>query len=211
MKRLFGFLAIALGIAILLFLRITNDVDLPRHVAEVFAAIFGSIITIMITALLLRTQSTNEVDRDKSIGIFNAKLDRYSQFCEFLNHLAAQEEMSPQHEHELQLWAMKLSLVSGEEVSDSLDQFFLQSHRFGKLLFEDLTEQERGELLELGKARFGKGRRPKDPANCFMSIGELISHLKHDLGEAKISSLNDVASCRHAIDDILLAGREKTP
>jgi hypothetical protein len=102
---------------------------------------------------------------------------------------------------------MRLSLVSGREVSDAIDQFFMQTHRYRTLHYDLLSDAQRADLLEWHRATYGKSRSARDPAQCFMSIGALIAHLKHDLGEVEVSSLQDVASAKHAVDDIMRVER----
>ncbi len=211
MKAFAGLATVGVAITVFLLWRTSDQIHLPNVAKEVIAAMFGSVITIMITATLLRAQSNNEVARDKSVGVFNAKLRLYNEFCEFLNGIAYDERVDEDEQKALQLWAMKLSLISGENVSDSLDHFFRQSHKFGKLLFDDLTEAEKRDLEVWHKQKPRKGVKCKSARDCFISIGELVSMLKHDLGESKISSWADVASCRDAIDDILSAAKDLEP
>lgn len=196
-------LVIVVAISVFVFFRTFSVQEWPPFAKEILAALLGSVLTISITAVLLRYQASSEVDRDKSVAVFQEKLKMYEGFCSALCHIAEDGRIREGEEKELQLWAMRLSLVSGKEVSDAIDHFFMQAHRYRKLHYHLLSEPERESLLEWHREFYGKASRSRDPADCFMSLGALIAHLKHDLGEVEISSLQDVASARHAVDDIM--------
>lgn len=198
-------LIVVVCISVFVFFRTFSVEDFPPFAKEIMAAMLGSVITVAITVLLLRYQTTSEVTRDKSIAVFQEKLRIYEGFIEFLCEIARDGQISLEEEQTLRRWAMKLSLICGQEVSDAIDHFFMQTHRYRTLYYERLPEQHRDDLLTWYQARAGSKRLPKNPEKCFMSIGALIAHLKHDLGEVEISNLKDVASARHAVDDIMHA------
>ncbi|MGD9668903.1 MAG: hypothetical protein AB7U75_07570 [Hyphomicrobiaceae bacterium] len=171
---------------------------------DITAALLGAFITVSITAVLLRYQTASEVNRDKSVAVFQEKLRLYEAFCTFLADVSGNQKVPQSDEQILRSWAMRLSLVSGTEVSDAIDHFFVQTHRYRTLFYDTLSQEQRSDLLKWHND-FHRRSRSNDPAQCFMSIGTLVAHLKHDLGEVEISSLRDVASARHAVDDIVCA------
>ncbi len=197
------FVVIAIPIAIFVFFKLFSIQSFPPFAREILAALLGAVMTIAITAVLLRYQTSSEIDRDKSVAVFQEKLKMYEGFCSSLCEIAAEGRIKEGEEQTLRLWAMRLSLVSGKEVSDAIDQFFMQTHRYRTLHYELLSEAQRDDLLQWYREFYGRRRSVRDPAHCFMSIGALIAHLKHDLGEVEVSSLKDVASARHAVDDIM--------
>ena len=207
MSRAVSFLLIVVVcISVFIFFRTFSVEDFPPFAKEIMAAMLGSVITVAITVLLLRYQTTSEVNRDKSIAIFQEKLRIYEGFSEFLCQLSQDGRVDDQGEQALRHWAMKLSLICGQEVSDAIDHFFMQTHRYKTVYYDLLPEAHRDDLLVWYQARTGARRPLDDPTKCFMSLGALLAHLKHDLGEVEISNLKDVASARHAVDDIMPAG-----
>lgn len=196
-------LVIVVSISVFVFFKSFSLQDFPPFAKEILAALLGSVLTISITAVLLRYQTSSELDRDKSVAVFQEKLKMYEGFCSALCEIATDGRMKEGQEQVLRLWAMRLSLVSGQEVSEAIDHFFLQTHRYGTLHYELLSGPQRDDLLQWHRGLYGKSRTVKEPRHCFMSIGALIAHLKHDLGEVEVSNLKDVASARHAVDDIL--------
>ncbi|MGI9475977.1 MAG: hypothetical protein ACR2PI_04680 [Hyphomicrobiaceae bacterium] len=207
MGRAVSFLLIVVVcVSVFIFFRTFSVEDFPPFAKEIMAAMLGSVITVAITVLLLRYQTTSEVNRDKSIAVFQEKLRIYEGFSEFLCQISQDGRVDEQEERALRHWAMKLSLICGQEVSDAIDHFFMQTHRYKTLYYEQLPEPHRDDLLVWYQARTGARRPLDDSAKCFLTIGALLAHLKHDLGEVEISNLRDVASARHAVDDIMAAG-----
>lgn len=196
-------IVIAVAVSVFIFFRAFSVQDFPPFAKEVLAALLGSVLTITITAVLLRYQTASEINRDKSVAVFQEKLKMYEGFCSVLSKIAQTGALSDDDEQTLRLWAMRLSLVSGEEVSKAIDHFFMQTHRYRTFYYALLPEEKREDLLVWHREFYGRSRPAREPAECFMSIGSLIAHLKHDLGEAEVSSLKDVASAKHAVDDIM--------
>lgn len=196
-------IVIAIPAALFAFFKLFSLQDFPPFANEILAALLGSVMTIVITAVLLRYQTSSEIGRDKSVAVFQEKLKMYEGFCQALCGIAVDGRIKDGEEQTLRLWAMRLSLVSGREVSDAIDQFFMQTHRYRTLHYDLLSEAQRADLLAWHRQTYGKSRAARESAQCFMSIGGLIAHLKHDLGEVEVSSLQDVASARHAVDDIM--------
>lgn len=198
---------IAFSISVFVFFRTLSVQDFPPYAKEILAALLGSVITVTITAVLLRYQTASEMNRDKSVAVFQEKLKMYEGFCSVLSEIARDGRLQEEEERALRPWAMRLSLVSGQEVSKAIDHFFMQAHRYHTVYYELLSDAQRDNLLQWHREFYGRTRPLRDPAQCFLSIGALIAHLKHDLGEAEVSSLKDVASAKHAVDDIMRVDR----
>jgi len=200
-------IVIAFSISVFVFFKTFSVQDFPPYAKEILAALLGSVFTVTITAVLLRYQTTSEMNRDKSVAVFQEKLKMYEGFCSLLSEIARDGRLKVDEEESLRLWAMRLSLVSGQEVSKAIDHFFMQAHRYKTLYYEMLSDTQRDTLPTWHREFYGRMRPVRDPAQCFMSIGALIAHLKHDLGEVEVSSLKDVASAKHAVDDIMRVDR----
>ena len=204
MGRAVSFLLIVtVCVSVFIFFRTFSVEEFPPFAKEIMAAMLGSVITVAITVLLLRYQTTSEVNRDKSIAVFQEKLRVYEGFCTFLCEICDDGYITQDEQRALRHWAMKLSLICGEEVSDAVDHFFMQTHRYGTLYYDHLPEPHRDDLVEWYRARTGTRSTLKNPEEYFMSLGTLIAHLKHDLGEVQISNLKDISSAQYAVDDIM--------
>jgi len=200
-------IVIAFSISVFVFFKTFSVQDFPPYAKEILAALLGSVFTVTITAVLLRYQTASEMNRDKSVAVFQEKLKMYEGFCSLLSEIARDGRLKEDEEQALRLWAMRLSLVSGQEVSKAIDHFFMQAHRYRTLYFDLLSDTQRDNLLTWHREFYGRMRSVREPAQCFMSIGALIAHLKHDLGEVEVSSLKDVAEAKHAVDDIMRVDR----
>jgi hypothetical protein len=200
-------IVIAFSISVFVFFKTLSVQDFPPYAKEILAALLGSVFTVTITAVLLRYQTASEMNRDKSVAVFQEKLKMYEGFCSLLSEVARDGRIKEDEEQALRLWAMRLSLVSGQEVSKAIDHFFMQAHRYKTLYYELLSDTQRDNLLNWHREFYGRMRSVREPAQCFMSIGALIAHLKHDLGEIEVSSLKDVAEAKHAVDDIMRIDR----
>ena len=196
-------IVVAVAVSVFVFFRAFSLAEFPPFAKEVLAALLGSVLTVTITAVLLRYQTTSEINRDKSVAVFQEKLKMYEGFCSVLSKIAQSGTLNDDDEQTLRLWAMRLSLVSGAEVSKAIDHFFMQTHRYRTFYFNLLPEEKREDLRAWHQEFYGRSRPAREASDCFMSIGSLIAHLKHDLGEVEVSSLNDVASAKHAVDDIM--------
>lgn len=85
-------LCLGLSIAVFLFFKAFSQAPVNAfkdnsYTTEIMAAFLGTVFTIIITAILLRTQSVMEESKEKSVGIFQAKLDMYKNFMDFLNSI----------------------------------------------------------------------------------------------------------------------------
>jgi len=78
--------------------------------------------------------------------------------------------------------------------------------RYQTPFYESLSKDHREDLKAWSAARTGIKSIDGELERCFLTIGSLIAHLKHDLGEVEVSNLRYVASARHAVDDIMRAG-----
>jgi hypothetical protein len=171
---------------------------------ELIAAFLGVILTGSLTSVLLKHQSISETEKEKTVAIFDAKLEHYNEFVEFLCS-SLMDQKTPNtidrfEEITFKKHALKISLISGEEVAQSIDKFFLQFHKFRKLTWDDLTREEQKSFLSWYKKTYNKSDVTKKD---FFSIGDLIYHMKHDLGEKDISRLKDIEGSKKVIDHIL--------
>ena len=176
----------------------------PQYVTEILSGFMGAVITIIITAILLEAQSQNEVQRERSIGVFNAKLKIYQGFCTFLNKMIADKKITQHEINLLREWSFQIVLVCGASVSDCIEHYFLQSHRYRKIIYNDLSDYEKQDFSEWilqYRHIFDIALKPEDK---FITIGKLISLLKRDLGDIEISDKKGVFTTKIALDEIIM-------
>ena len=81
---------IALGVAVAF--RLFSEADLWF---QMFSAILGVIITVIITNLLLNSQTTNDIERERNSEIFKEKLRIYQEFLQALYEVLKEEQVMP--------------------------------------------------------------------------------------------------------------------
>jgi ABC-type Co2+ transport system permease subunit len=74
---------ICLGIFMFYGYRMLFVANVSEYAKEFTASCLGAVITIMATALLLKSQLENEVIKDQLADIFKEKVDLYRQYIDF--------------------------------------------------------------------------------------------------------------------------------
>ena len=206
-SKIFILSVLLLGlITYLLFSKIYNLNDFPTYAQELVAAFIGAYITVLITSLLLKHQSQNDLDKEKNVAVFNAKLNFYESFIDFLTATVLNDDKEVKmNEHEFKKWAMKISLICGKEISTDIDQFFYQYHTYRKISFDEFTLAEKESFKDWFNRKYDKKEAIIKDGNCnqFISLGHLIAHLKSDLGEVEIAKIENIASTEIAINHII--------
>ena len=90
-----GILAIIIAVAFRLF----SEADLWF---QMFSAILGVIITVIITNLLLNSQTSNDIERERNSEIFKEKLRIYQEFLQALYDVLKEEAVTPDEAMRLQ-------------------------------------------------------------------------------------------------------------
>jgi hypothetical protein len=130
----------------------------------------------------------------------------YSSFIENLNGVIRDGEIDEEEIRELRCWGLKLALVSSGTVTSQIATFVEQAHLIHKFRYLDLTEEERALWRQWFIAREGKSPVPEESDGDnkdFVSIGTLLFHLKHDLGEASISADDQAFASGIWVDRVL--------
>ena len=109
-----GLLACIIAVAFRLF----SEADLWY---QMFSAILGVIITVIITNLLLNSQSRSDIERERNSEIFREKLRIYQEFLQALYQVLKEEAVTPEEVMRLQFQtsyiAMHTSSKNIREVS----------------------------------------------------------------------------------------------
>ena len=198
---LLSLLSIVAGVAALLVFRGFFTANTPPYATEIAAAFIGAVVTIIVTAVLLKLQSSTELTQEKSGKIFTTKLERYSDFIVRLYSITKDGKITDTEAKELHEWVFKLSLICGAKVTEHIIWFLEQNTYYAKnkLHWNKLkTEAEKKEWRDGYKECFEKDPCPitthedkdgKYEKNLdFATIGTLIAALKEDLGEEYFSN-----------------------
>ena len=97
----------------------------------------------------------------------------------------------------------KLTLIGESEIYKVIKNFFIQTHKFIKVIISSLTDRQ---ISELESWYINNGSHQKgidEPSKLFVSVGEVIAHLKHDLDENSISESEEIRAAKSSIDYIL--------
>ncbi len=133
------------------FLRYAYRVaDAAPFSQEIVLVILGTIITILITAILLNKQTEVELKKEENIKFIELKTDIYLQLFDHLEQIILDGNADQKDKIKLRILAHKLAIVSSPEVlkqfEDFLDNFALvtQDDLVGKadtnILMEELAE-----------------------------------------------------------------------
>jgi len=201
-------LCLGLSIAVFLFFKAFSQAPVNAfkdnsYTTEIMAAFLGTVFTIIITAILLRTQSVMEESKEKSVGIFQAKLDMYKNFMDFLNSIIDDSIIDDKELKELEKWVLKLSLVANDEVTFNLVEFVDQTIRFRKLFVDELSESDKEQYIRVHKEKYDEVISDIDIAENFITVGAIVGLLKKDLGEKIITDRKTLQATWVCIDDLL--------
>ncbi len=144
-------LSIVLVIGGYWFLRYAYRVaDAAPFSQEIVLVILGTIITILITAILLNKQTEVELKKEENIKFIELKTDIYLQLFDHLEQIILDGNADQKDKIKLRILAHKLAIVSSPEVlkqfEDFLENFALvtQDDLVGKadtnILMEELAE-----------------------------------------------------------------------
>jgi len=201
---LFILIAILMGAAIYLTFEKFFAEGIPNYAVNISAAFLGAVITIIITAVLLNAQSLSELGKEKSVGVFNAKLALYSEFLDFINKITRDGLIDENEIVDLRGWALKLSLVSSSAATNTVCNFIDQSARFRYLSWEQMSQSQQGEWTTWYSALVGEEPEIGESGNLsFLTVGRVIMELKIDLGEEHISGFDDAAENSFVIDEMM--------
>lgn len=103
-----GMLAVIIAVAFRLF----SEADLWF---QMFSAILGVIITIIITNLLLNSQTNNDIERERNSEIFKEKLRIYQEFLQALYDVLKEEAVTPDEAMRLQFQTCYIAMHTSSE------------------------------------------------------------------------------------------------
>jgi hypothetical protein len=192
-------LALVMGVSIYLAFDRFFTPNIPSYAMNIAAAFLGTVITIIITAVLLNAQSLSELGKEKSIGIFNAKLKIYGEFLKFLNEITKDGTIDDSEMLQLRGWALRMALVTGASASSTLGYFIDQTLVVKGFIWAALNDDQRESWFEWHRRTFDGDEAVIDEYDnySFYSIGQIVMELKLDLGEEDVS--NDEAALTNSM------------
>ncbi len=133
------------------FLRYSYQVaDAAPFSQEIVLVILGTIITILITALLLNKQTEVELKKEENIKFIELKTDIYLQLFDHLEQIILEGDVDIKDKIKLRILSHKLAIVSSHEVltqfEDFLEEFTqvtnddLVGHSDTNILMDELAE-----------------------------------------------------------------------
>ena len=108
-------ISIALGllaVIIAVVFRLFSEADLWF---QMFSAILGVIITIIITNLLLSSQTNSDIERERSSEIFKEKLRIYQEFLQALYDVLKEEAVTPDEAMRLQFQTSYIAMHTSSQ------------------------------------------------------------------------------------------------
>ena len=193
-------LSLVLGVAIFLsFYRFFSGA-LPEYAVNIAAAFLGAVITIIVTAVLLQAQSSAELNKEKSLGVFNAKVAMYTDFLDFLNRITADGEIDDEELREFRAWAFRLSLVAGSIATNTINLFVAQVMVARQCSLDRLSDDSRIAWQEWFEETY-----PGIEEHEWYTIGDIVMSLRYDLQVDESSDDEELQASRDMIEDMLEA------
>lgn len=139
---------IVLGITTyFLFRELYNLNDNFPYSQEILAALIGTLITILITALLLNKQTEVEMLKEENLKILELKTNIYNELFNYIEDLFLKQEVTKQDIIKLKLINQKLSTIASIDVLKNFERFIDKFNIVSedkKIINEDVDE-----LLEI--------------------------------------------------------------
>jgi len=119
------------------FLRYAYQVaDAAPFSQEIVLVILGTIITILITAILLNKQTEVELKKEENIKFIELKTDIYLQLFDHIEQIILDGNANQKDKIKLRVLSHKLAIVSSPEVLTQFEEFL---ENFAKVTKDDLV------------------------------------------------------------------------
>ena len=138
-------IAVAAGSAYLLFRTVLEQSEHPITF-ELFAALIGVSITIVLTSILLNRQTTAELRKEENILFLNQKMKVYNELIDQLYDIISKKNILEEDMIEIRLLNQKLAFIASQPVLLSFSKF---SHSFAALAKKDAINNDDVDLLLL--------------------------------------------------------------
>ncbi len=129
------------------FLRYAYHVaDQAPFSQEIVLIILGTIITVLITAILLNKQTEVELKKEENIKFIELKTDIYIQLIDHLEQVIINRDIDNKDKIRLRMLAHKLAIVASPEVLTQFEEFV---DRFTKITFDhEVNERDANIIMD---------------------------------------------------------------
>jgi len=111
---------------------------------EIVLVILGTIVTILITAILLNKQTEVELKKEENIKFIELKTDIYLQLFDHLEQIILDGNADQEDKNKLRILAHKLAIVASPEVLTQFEEFL---NHFTSVTEDDLVGQADTNIL----------------------------------------------------------------
>lgn len=187
---------------------ILYSADITEYGKEFIAGCLGALITIAATALLLKSQTDNEITKDQLSGIFQTKLALYNEFLVFINGIIKDGDITSKELNEMVHWGLKLALVANAYVIRCVYWYSAQLILLGSDCVEVLDDEDNYEKfrkwisiqLELTQEEMADR---ETVLYGHITLGDIVSALRDDLGSKKLSSEDENIDLQVVLNSLL--------
>lgn len=169
-------IALAAGLAYLLFRTVLNQSEHPITF-ELFAALIGVSITILLTSILLKRQTGAELRKEENVMFLDLKMRIYTELIDQLQDIITKKRILEEDMIEIRLLNQKITFIGSEEVLLAFNSF---SRLFARLaLQESIDDDDVDSLLE--------------------ELSELSVHIRNDLMHTAPRKMDSEEKIREAV------------
>ena len=138
-------IAVAAASAYLLFRTVLKESEHPITF-ELFAALIGVSITVILTNILLSRQTAAELRKEENIMFLNQKMKVYNELIDQLYDIISKKNILEEDMIEIRLLNQKLAFIASQQVLLSFSKF---SRSFAALAIKDAIDNDDIDLLLL--------------------------------------------------------------
>lgn len=142
-------IAVAAASAYLLFRTVLEESEHPI-IFELYAALIGVSITVVLTSILLSRQSAAELRKEENILFLNQKMKVYNELIDQLYDIISKKNILEEDIIEIRLLNQKLAFIASQSVLLSFNRF---SRSFAALAIKDRIDNDDIDLLLLELSR----------------------------------------------------------
>lgn len=169
-------IAVAATAAYLLFRTVLQESAHPITF-ELFAALIGVSITIVLTSILLNRQTTAELRKEENILFLNQKMKVYNELIDQLYDIISKKNILEEDMIEIRLLNQKLAFIASQEVLLSFSKF---SRSFATLAKKDAIDNDDVDLL-------------------LLELSQMSIYIRQDLLRNSPRDMDDPATIQNAI------------
>lgn len=169
-------IAVAAASAYLLFRTVLDQTENPITF-ELFAALIGVSITILLTSILLKRQTEAELRKEENVMFLELKMKIYTELIDQLQDIISKKKILEEDMIEIRLLNQKLTFIGSEAVLVAFNGF---SQLFAQLALKDRINND-------------------DIDSMLRELSELSVHIRNDMMQTDSTQLDSEAKIREAV------------